>query len=112
MNQHMTKLYLLLSFLPFVAVFILSLTIVLLFKFLPERLPLFYSLPWGDSQLATHQQFFIIPAIIILITITNLMISYQLHQAQIFFKKILVLSSLLSTVILIVTFIKIVLLFI
>lgn len=90
---------------------ILSLIItiaVFLLKFLPPRLPLFYSLPWGEGQLATYQQFLIIPAIISLITLINLIISWQLHPSQVFFKKMLILSPIVISLILTITLIKIV----
>lgn len=91
---------------------LLSLIILSLFKFLPLQLPLFYSLPWGEEQLATHQQFLIVPSVITLITLLNLSFSWQLHPSQIFFKKILLFSSLVISLILIITFIKIVLIFV
>jgi len=90
---------------------ILSLIMILaiaLFGFLPPKLPLFYSLPWGEGQLATHQQFLIIPASISLITLFNLIISWQLHPSQVFFKRMLLLSPLVISLILTITFIKIV----
>lgn len=79
---------------------------------LPYKLPLFYSLSWGESQIASPQQFFIIPAIIILISLINLSICAQLHPTQTFFKKILLIASLVTSVILTITIIKIVLIFI
>lgn len=91
---------------------IMGVSVLLLSKILPAKLPLFYSLPWGDNQLATHQQFFIIPAIITLITLGNLIISWQLHLSQIFFKKILMISSLINTLILTITYLKIIFIFI
>lgn len=106
------KIHLWLSLSPLIVAFVLSLIILFFFRFLPERLPLFYSLPWGDRELATHQQFFIIPAATTLIALANLVISWQLHYLQSFFKKILLVSSLITTLILIITFIKIVLIFI
>lgn len=94
----------------------LSLAIALLniftFKFLPAKLPLFYSLPWGQAQLATHQQFLIIPASISAIAILNLIISWQLHSSQSFFKRVLLLSSIIVSLILTITFIKIILNFV
>ena len=36
--------------------------------FLPPKLPLFYSLPWGEKQLAQNQQLLIIPASIAIIS--------------------------------------------
>ena len=72
---------------------------------------LFYSLPWGEGQLVSHQQFYIIPSSIILIALLNLMIIWQLPLAFGFLKKILVFSTNVTAVILTVTFIKIVLIF-
>lgn len=92
--------------------FILSILIFFFPRFLPNKLPLFYSLPWGDSQIGNSQQFFIIPAIIILISLINLSLSWQLHPTQKIFKKILLSSSIISSTILIITLIKIILIFI
>ena len=95
-------------------IFALILAILILFlpKFLPDKVPLFYSLPWGDSQLAKNFQVLIIPLSIASITLINLIISWQLHESQIFFKKILKFISLLSVLILTTTLIKIILIFI
>lgn len=106
------KTYLWLSLSPVVVACLLSFIILLFSPLLPTKLPLFYSLSWGDKQLATPEQFFIIPAIITLITLINLIISWQLHLSQSFLKKVLLFTSLITTLILIITFIKIVLIFI
>lgn len=106
------KLYLWLGLSPLILALLLTLTIIILLKFLPPRLPLFYSLPWGDGQLATPQQLLIIPASITLITLLNLIISWQLHYQQIFFKKVLLLSSAVTSLILTITLIKIILIFV
>lgn len=90
----------------------LSLFILIFFKILPNKLPFFYSLPWGERQLANHAQFLIIPATIILITLINLIVSKQLHPYQSFLKTTLNLTSIITTVILTIAFIKIVLIFI
>lgn len=98
------------------AILVLSLSIALIIittlKFLPPRLPLFYSLPWGDAQLATHQQFLVIPASISIVTLLNLIIAWQLHPSQSFFKKALLLSSVTVSLILTIAFIKIILNFV
>lgn len=109
---HHNKLYLWLNLIPIFVAVSLSLFILVFFKFLPSKLPLFYSLPWGEKQLATTRQFFIIPAIITLITLVNLVISHQLHMSQSFLKKVLLASSLVASVIVTITFIKIIFLFI
>lgn len=89
-----------------------SLFITISAKFLPPKLPLFYSLPWGDKQLVSHSQLLIIPATISLIALCNLIISWQLHPTQALFKNILLFSSLLISLILTITFVKIILIFI
>lgn len=97
---------------PFVLAIFLSILILFFPYFLPYRLPLFYSLPWGDAQMVSLRQFYIIPAIIILINLINIGLSWQLHQTQTFFKKVLLISSLVSSLILAITLIKIIFIFI
>lgn len=101
-----------LNLLTLILAVFLSILIAFFPKFLPHKLPLFYSLPWGDSQIANPQQFFILPAAIVLISLINQSLSWQLHPTQSFFKKILLSSSIISAIILIITLIKIILIFI
>lgn len=56
---------------------------------LPAQIPLFYSLPWGAEQLVTLPQFIILPAIIALVVLINLSISWHLHASQIVLKRFL-----------------------
>ena len=60
---------------------------------LPNQIPLFFSLPWGDNQLAQKNQFAILPALIILITLGNLIITWHLHTSQLTIKRIILLST-------------------
>jgi|SRR3989304_8817961 len=106
------KLHIWLIVTPLILSLVIILVIGVFLRFLPPRLPLFYSLAWGEEQLVTHQQFLIIPASITLITLLNLIISWQLHPSQIFFKKVLLLSSIIVSLILTVTFIKIIFTFV
>ncbi|OGE26858.1 hypothetical protein A3C26_03065 [Candidatus Daviesbacteria bacterium RIFCSPHIGHO2_02_FULL_39_12] len=101
-----------LNLIPAFCAGLIAASILILDKSLPPKLPLFYSLPWGDAQLASPQQLFIIPSVIILITLLNLTISRQLHYSQGFFKKVLLFYSLLTAIILTITFFKIVFIFI
>ena len=105
------NLYFWLGLLPVIVSFILTVFILIFFQFLPPQMPLFYSLPWGEAQLANHQQFFIIPASITLIDLINLFFIWHLHPSQVFFKKLLILTSLIATLIFLITFIKIFLIF-
>lgn len=99
-------------FIPLLLSSLITLFIAIYTRFLPSKLPLFYSLPWGEKQLASNLQLLIIPASITLVTLSNLIISWQLHSSQSFFKNILLFSSLLVSLILIITFFKIILIFI
>ncbi|MBI2020390.1 hypothetical protein HYS94_03125 [Candidatus Daviesbacteria bacterium] len=110
--NHFSQFFLLTISLQIFLAFLISLFILFSSKFLPPKLPLFYSLPWGEKQLATHQQLFILPAILVLITLINIAVAWQLHLSQSFFKKILIFSSLVTSMILVITFIKIILIFI
>lgn len=91
--------------------FLITLFVLIFSNFLPAKVPLFYSLPWGDNQLASKEQLLILPATIVLIALFNLVISWQLHLSQIFFKKALNISSVTVSIILTITFVKIVLIF-
>lgn len=97
---------------PVTIALILSIFMLLFLRNLPQKLPLFYSLPWGDRQLIRSEQLFIIPALIIIVALGNLVICWQLHYHQTFFKKILIVSSLVTSGILTLTFIRIVSIFI
>lgn len=102
----------LLNLFPFFLSLLIAVVVAVFPFILPHKLPLFYSLSWGENQVASSQQFFIIPAIIVLISLVNLSIYAQLHSTQIFFKRILQIASLISSIILLITFIKIILIFI
>lgn len=106
------RIYLWLSIIPLICALVIAVIILIFFRFLPEKLPLFYSLPWGENQLVYHRQFLIVPLSMSSISILNFILSQQLHPSQSFFKKILIFSSLISSLILTITFFKIVLIFI
>lgn len=99
-------------FLPLTLALITTILILNLSRVLPQKLPLFYSLPWGNKQLVDKQQLLIIPAIMVGITFINLIISWQLHPSQTFFKKTLIYSSIVISIICLVTFLKIIFIFI
>lgn len=62
------------SFATAVFFWLASLSILMFFYFrLPPQVPLFYSLPWGEDQLASSSSIFTIPGSVFLIIITNLL---------------------------------------
>lgn len=99
------------NLLSLILALLVTITILFLAGSLPPRLPLFYSLPWGENQLALLPQLLLVPSIMVFITLINLIIFWQLHDSQILFKQILTISSLVTSIILAVTFIKIILIF-
>ncbi len=111
-EEKINKIYLWIGLSPLMLSLFFVLIILFFFPKLPSKLPLFYSLSWGDKILVNHEQFLILPAILILVTLINLTISSQLHSSQYFFKKILLISSFISGLILTLTFIKIILIYI
>lgn len=90
----------------------MSILIIFFQKFLPPKLPLFYSLPWGETQLATYYQMLTLPAILSVITLLNMLLSWQLHSSQLIFKKIIHLASLLCAILFFIALLKIFLIFI
>lgn len=85
---------------------------VINFTNLPSDLPLFYSLSWGDAQLGSIGQFIIIPSTVLLITLTNLIISWHLHPSQIIVKRILSFSSAIISLLFFISAIKIIFTFV
>lgn len=110
--MHQPKINLWINAIPLILSLSTTLFIAIFSKSLPPKLPLFYSFAWGDNQLANHQQLLIISALISLTALLNLIISWQLHQSQKFFKKVLIFSSILISLILFTTFLKIIFIFI
>lgn len=78
---------------------------------LPDKLPLFYSLSWGQSQLVGKQQIFLLPAILILVTLINSLLASQLHNSHFALKRILMLSLFCTNIIILVTSLKIIMIF-
>ena len=79
---------------------------------LPFQLPLFYSKPWGESQMVNLLQFTILPTTSVLFTLINYSISWYLHDSQILFKRVLALSSLIYAILIFITSVKIITIFI
>lgn len=80
--------------------------------YLPENLPLFYSLAWGESQLASLTQLMILPSITALVVLINFIISWHLHQSQLVVKRVLAISAVLISTLLLITTLKIIYTFI
>lgn len=107
-----TDKYLLVPNLFTVVTSLLILTIfAIYYRELPPKLPLFYSLPWGQDQLVNKPSFLLLPALPILNSLINLFIFTQLHPQQIVLRRILLLNIVLINIVVLVTALKIIFIF-
>ena len=90
---------------------LITLTCLILYSQLPSKIPLFYSLPWGEAQLVTKQQIFILPAVLLLVTLINSLLASQLHPVHFALKRILMFSLVCISLIILITTIKILTIF-
>ncbi len=72
---------------------ILSFIYLFYYDQLPALIPFFFSLPWGETQLANKNQFFILPSLIVLTALVNLTLTWHLHSSQLTMKRIIVSST-------------------
>jgi hypothetical protein len=79
---------------------------------LPSQIPIYYALPWGDSQMGELSQFAIMPFIIVLIWLSNLFITWHLHDSQVVLKRLLAGTTITSSIILTITAVKILRIFV
>lgn len=110
--QSQDKVILLPIIASLLSVLLVSLIFLIFYKKLPERLPLFYSLPWGEAQLITKEQFFLLPAVLFLITLINSFLVSQLHSLQFVLKRMLAVSVVLINLIILISAFKILFIFI
>lgn len=83
----------------------------LLYQYLPSHLPLFYSRPWGNQQLAEKDQFLLLPFLSLLLSLLNLLLASQLHSSQIVLKRTLLGSLFVINAVILITALKILFLF-
>lgn len=80
-------------------VFIIAQLAFLIFKFtnLPTKVPLYYSLPWGESQLASASALFILPSFsILLLLIDNLLATFFLKTIPLLSRTLVFISLVFS----------------
>ncbi len=88
--------------------FLQSLLLFLKYNDLPSQIPIFYSLPWGESQLGNSSLIFILPSLSVLILfINNILAVYYLKSVPLI-SRLLVVFSLVSTVFCTITVYKII----
>jgi len=71
----------------------------LIYKFavLPDQVPLYYSQPWGEDQLAPASSLFLLPTFsIVVLLINNLLATFFLHTVQLLSRLLVIFSLLFS----------------
>lgn len=84
------------------------LVILLAWRFLPPELPLFYSQPWGENQLATPFGLLLLPLLGLLVLALNTGLLFFISQEEKLSQQILTTSALVFNFLSLVTLIQIV----
>lgn len=78
------------------------------FNDLPPQVPLYYSLPWGESQLASTSALFLLPTLSIAIVLINHLFAISFSKNIILLSRLLLVISLVISFFSLITLIKIV----
>ena len=81
---------------------------ILRFNTLPPQIPLFYSKPWGEDQLADSWMIFLLPVILDLLFFFNNFIYQRFFPENMFVKKIIFYLNLFLILSMTLIFIKII----
>ena len=77
-------------------------------SFLPYQVPLFYSQPWGEEQLATPINLFLLPGLGLLIFFLNSLVFSFIPKDEKLIKKILMTTFMVFNFLSLITLIKII----
>ncbi len=94
------------------AIFLMILPFFIFSIKLPHELPLFYSLPWGNSQLGEKQLYLVLPLLCGSILFINLFVAWHLHESQTFLKRILTVSTAIISIAFLIASVRIISIFI
>lgn len=81
-------------------IFIILQLILLFFKFndLPVSVPLYYSLPWGETQLALASTLFLLPAFSLIVGLVNSILAVSFSGSNPLFTHLLTTFSLIFSI--------------
>jgi hypothetical protein len=80
----------------------------LVYHHLPPQIPLFYSQPWGENQLADKTWLWLLPSVSLVFTLINLRLSSHSLNDENFLSQSLMWSSLLVVVLAMISFLEII----
>ena len=91
-------------------IFIVIQLTVLIWQFgnLPQQVPLYYSLPWGELQLVSASTLFIIPTLSIVLFLVNHLFAIGFSQKNHLLANLLIFTSLIVSFFFLLTLLKII----
>ncbi len=94
--------------LSFILILVQALIILFSLSFLPSQVPLFYSRPWGEEQLAHPLYLFILPLANLAIFILNSILLSFIEKKELLIRQILIICILLFNFLSLITLVQIV----
>lgn len=94
--------------LSFILILVQALIILFSLSFLPSQVPLFYSRPWGEEQLAHPLYLFILPLANLVIFILNSILLSFIEKKELLIRQILIICILLFNFLSLITLIQII----
>lgn len=91
-------------------IFIVFQLFLLIYRFtaLPDQLPLYYSLPWGEPQLSSAASLFLLPTFSIVFLVINYLLATFFVNTIKIFSRLLILNSLIFSLFSSITLFKII----
>lgn len=75
---------------------------------LPQQVPLYYSLPWGESQLVSTSSLFLVPTLSIVLLFVNHLFAIGFSKKNPLLSQLLIFSSLIVSFFFLLTLVKII----
>jgi len=94
--------------LSFILILVQALIILFSLSFLPSQVPLFYSRPWGEEQLAHPLYLFILPLANLAVFILNSILLSFIEKKELLIRQILIICILLFNFLSLITLVQIV----
>ena len=91
-----------------VLIIIQILIVAAIWRALPPEIPLFYSRPWGQDQLAHYPLMTTLPAVSLIIFVTNFIVAKIANKEEVLIKKMLAVGSLTFSFLILISLIQII----
>ena len=113
MNERLNKLFhdkliIIVNRIYLFILFLFCIIIIWKWSVLPPELPLFYSFPKGSEQLGNPFQLLLLPFFSVIIYLINALLASFFYTKEKLFSQMLMITSLISSLFLLITFIKII----